>query len=78
MEKIFILNPAINNLVIQDAVEERINKMKGVLNCLIFSLEFTQEDQELDSTSAYHALWAIDGFLDEINCLRQKWIDIQN
>lgn len=72
MEKYFILNPQINLSNIQDAVDERLDKIKGILNCLIFALEFTQCDQQLDNHSAYHALWAIDGYLEEINCLRQK------
>lgn len=72
MEKYFILNPQINLSNIQDAIDERLDKIKGILNCLIFALEFTQSDQQLDNYSAYHALWAIDGYLEEINCLRQK------
>lgn len=72
MNKIFTLNSSCTTINIKDAIDERFNKIKGILNCLIFALEFTQDDQELDSSSAYHALWAIDGLLDEINCLRQK------
>jgi hypothetical protein len=71
MEKAFILNSEIKSLDIKDAIDERMNKARGVLNCLIFALEFTNEDQELDESSAYHALWALDGFLEEIDCLIQ-------
>lgn len=72
MEKYFIVNPQATSLNIQDAIDEKLDKIRGILNCLIFAIEFTQEDQELDSSSAYHTLWAIDGFLEEINCLRKK------
>jgi hypothetical protein len=72
MEKPFILNPTLNLLEIKDAMDERFSKLKGVLNCLMFAVEFVQGDDELDNDSAYHALWAIDGFVDEIYCLKQK------
>jgi hypothetical protein len=72
MEKPFILNPNLTSINIQDAIDERIEKARGVLNCLIFALQFTQEDQVLDESSTWYALWTIDGFLDEVTCLRQK------
>lgn len=73
MEKLFILNPAANTTDLIDAIDEKISKIKGILNCVIFALEFSDSDDKLDHSSAYHALWAIDGFLDEVNCLRQKF-----
>jgi hypothetical protein len=76
MEKPFIFNPNINSLDLKDAIDERYSKLRGVLNCLIFAIEFTQEDQELDNSSAYHALWAIDGFLEEVDYLRKKLDDM--
>lgn len=72
MEKPFILNPALTSLNIKDAIDERLGKLKGILNCLMFAMEFVQDDNELDNETAYHALWAVDGFLEEITCLKQK------
>lgn len=72
MNAVFTFNPATTVPDIKDAIDEKFRKIKGILNCLIFALEFTQEDQRLDASSAYHALWAIDGFLEEIDYLRQK------
>jgi len=72
MEKSFLLNPSFNLLEIKDAMNDRFSKIKGILNCLIFALEFVQGDDELDHNSAFHALWAIDGFLDELCCLKEK------
>lgn len=75
MEKIFVLNPNLNLLNIKDAIEERLNKMKGILNCLMFA---NIQDEELDCDTTYHALWAMDGFLDEINYLKRKLDEIIN
>lgn len=72
MEKLFILNPAANIPDCKDAMDEKFCKIRGILNCVIFALEFANGDDKLDHSSAYQALWAIDGFLDEVNCLRQK------
>lgn len=73
MEKPFIINPTLNIIDIKNAIDERVSKIKGVLNCLMFATEFIQGDDELDNNSVYHTLWVIDGFLDEINCLQQKF-----
>lgn len=39
MEKSFILNPTINSLDLKDAIDEKFNKVRGVLNCLIYAIE---------------------------------------
>lgn len=70
MEKTFVLNPTLNLLNIKDAIDERLSKIKGILNCLMFAN--LQNEEELDNDSTYHALWAMDGFLEEISCLKQK------
>lgn len=72
MEKTFLINPNLNLQNIKDAIDERISKLKGILNCLMFAMEFVQSDDELDNESAYHALWTMDGFVEEINCLKNK------
>jgi len=66
MNKIFTFNSSCTTLNIKDAIDERFNKIKGVLNCLIFAIEFVDEENELDNNSLYHALWAIDEYLSEL------------
>lgn len=65
MGKLFILNPAADPLAIKDGLEERFNKLKGVLACLMYASEFVSSDTELDHATIYHTLWAMDGLLDE-------------
>jgi hypothetical protein len=72
MENPFILNPTITITNLKDAIAERIDKIRGILNCVMFAIEFTNDYDELDSSSAFHALWAIDGLLEETDCLRTK------
>lgn len=75
MEKTFVLNPALSLLNIKDAIDERLSKIKGILNCLMFA---NIQEEELDVDSTYHALWAMDGFLEEISCLKRKLDEIVN
>jgi hypothetical protein len=72
MDSPFILNPRITVPTIKDAIHERMSKLSGVLTCLMYATEFIQDDQGLDRNSIYHTLWAMEGFLDEVNCLQQQ------
>ncbi len=76
MDNLFFLNPTANDLDIKDAINERFDKAKGVLNCLM--LLVGEGGDEFNNYSAYHALWAIDGFLDEIDWLKQKLDEMMN
>ncbi len=76
MDNLFTLNPTAEILDIKDGIDERINKAKGILNCLMFAIEHITSNKELNNNSTYHALWAVDGFIDEINCLEKKIYNI--
>lgn len=64
MEKLFILNPTADALAIKDGLEERLDKLKGVLSVLMYATVYNN-DTELDNNTIYHTLWAMDGLLDE-------------
>lgn len=72
MEQAFILNPALSAADLKDTIEEKICKIKGILSCVIFALEFTHREDKLDHTSVCQVLWTINEFLEEVDYLRQK------
>ena len=70
MEKLFILNPSANALALKDGLEERLDKLKGVMNVLMYASVY-KNDTELDNNTIYHTLWAMDGLLDEAYQLQE-------
>lgn len=62
MNNIFVLQPNAAPADIQDAIDERMAKLKGIVGCLLANDDMPQE--------ILHAvLWAADGYLDELECL---------
>lgn len=74
MDTLFFLSPTATLLDLQDGIDERIRKVKAILYCLMFATE-NIKNEELGNNSAYYALWAIDNYIDEINCLGKKIYD---
>lgn len=72
MDNAFVYNTELYQTQIQDTIQDRINKAKAVITCLMFSVEFLNEDVSLDNSTIFHALWAVDGFLEEIELLQNK------
>ena len=71
MDNTFILNPAINALDIQDAIHERLTKARSIVSCLLAG---NAGIAELRNRFIYGAMWAIDGYLEEIEILHDMLI----
>lgn len=64
MDKIFILNPShIDLLQLNSAIQERIIKAKAITNFILANNT---------CTNLYDLVWAVDTYLDEINCLQER------
>jgi hypothetical protein len=57
---------------IKDQTYEKINKAKSVLTCVMFATEFVRDEMVVDNNTIYHALWAVDEYLDELEKLFQQ------
>jgi len=51
------------NLELQDIIDERITKIKAILNCLLTAWD---NCATLDRDTIYNTLWSIDDYLREI------------
>lgn len=69
MQDIFVLNPNATAIDLKDAIYTRINKAKAILTCVMFAAEVLQRDPHLGAHSLYHALWAADDNLKEMETL---------
>lgn len=67
MSNIFILKHDATLSEIQDAIDERMAKLKGIVGCLLNSTDVPQE-------VAHDAIFAIDGYLEELECLQNRLI----
>lgn len=67
MTKIFIINPAAIRANLQDAIDERITKIKSITASLLLA-----DETCLDYQTMYGTIWAIDGLLDEVDALYQR------
>ncbi len=54
---------------LKDQIYEKITKAKSVLTCIMFAAEFLCDDIKLDNHTLYNALWAADGYLEELEVL---------
>jgi len=71
MDNIFSLKPSITPLEIKDAIDERLIKARAIANCLL-AQDYSYNEP---SSSAIHgAVWAIDDYLREIECLEDKFM----
>lgn len=60
---------ATDTLNLRDQIHEKINKAKSVLTCIMFAAEFVSDGIGIDRNTLYHALWALDDYLEEITDL---------
>lgn len=51
---------------LKDQIHEKINKAKAVLTCIMFATEFVLDGMEIDHSTLYHALWAVDDYLGDL------------
>ena len=69
MDSIFTLKPFATVLELKDAIDERLIKAKAITGCLL--------SQDYDLHESNHAIfngavWAIDGFIEEIEFLGDR------
>ena len=72
MQDLFTLRADAAKIDLTDAIHSRFNKTKAILTSIMFSLEFIRDDMKLDNSTIYHALWAADGYLEELEVLFQR------
>ena len=77
METSQLSNPKHVLIKLEDQTHEKIAKAKSILTCVMFSTGFVRNEMELDSNTLYHALWAIDEYLDELNLLFQQLTSVK-
>jgi len=65
MGNYFILNSCLTKLDLIDAINERIMKSKSMTSYLL-SCDFSGDD---NAKSIYGIVWALDGYLEELDCL---------
>ncbi|MGD9153684.1 MAG: hypothetical protein PVG30_08570 [Gammaproteobacteria bacterium] len=69
MDNIFLLNPSLSELDLQDATDERFIKIRAIISGLLA----TQEGElKLDRDIIYQMIWTIQDFTDEIEVFRCK------
>lgn len=64
MNNVFVLRQDVTPAEIHDAIDERIEKLKGIVGCLLTCIDTPQE-------IAHAALWAMDGYLEELERLHK-------
>jgi hypothetical protein len=73
----FIFNSDVSVIDLKDAIHSRISKAKAILTCVMFASEFVRDDMTMDDHAVYHALWAADDYLEELDMLFQRLEEIQ-
>ena len=74
MDNTFILNPSIDDLDLQDAIDERLTKIEAVINCLMATSDSFAEPGH---KTIYNLIWLVDDYIDEIHLLWQKLLQQQ-
>ncbi len=69
MDNTFILNTSIDSLGIKDAIHERLTKAQAITSCLLANCG---EEAELPYMCIYGVIWAVDSYLEELDCLFAK------
>lgn len=69
MENPSISNPSFSSINIKDVISSKIQQSKAILTSVMFATEFIPAEMALDSHTIYHALWAVDDYLADIELL---------
>lgn len=74
MEQLNHLNAEVSSADLNDAIYSKLQKSKAILTSVMFASEFIRSDTTvLDNHTIYHALWAVEEYLAEIeNLLHQS------
>lgn len=67
MSSIFVLRQDVTPSEIQDAIDERMVKLKGIVGCLLNSTDVSQE-------TMHDTIFAIDGYLEELEYLQNHLV----
>ncbi len=73
MEQFSHSNPSTSYIDICDTIYSKIQKSKAILTSVMFATEFIRDDVALDNSTIYHALWAVDDYLEDIEMLLDKF-----
>ncbi len=57
---------------VQDLIYAKVQKSQAVLTCIMFAAQFVRGEMELDNNTLYHALWAVDDYLEELGLLFEQ------
>ena len=60
---------------IQDKIETHFHKIKATLTCIMFALDWLSTGIPSDKHTLYHALWAVDDHLVELDNLFQQLVE---
>lgn len=69
MEKIFILNPALDKHQLTEAIHQTTIQAHAITSCL---LALSDGPKILSDELLHGCLWAIDSLLDELTCLHER------
>ncbi len=72
MEKFGHSHPPISCIDVSDAIYSKIQKSKAILTSVMFATEFIRRDMTMDNHTIYHAWWAVDDYLEDIEMLLSK------
>jgi hypothetical protein len=59
-------------LNLKDTTYHNLQKSKAILTCVMFATEFIRDDMALDNQTIYHALWAVDDYLENIETMLEQ------
>ncbi|MFT3742168.1 MAG: hypothetical protein QM752_05795 [Gammaproteobacteria bacterium] len=54
---------------LSDTILSHIQKSKTILTSVMFATEFLRDDMVVNQHTIYHALWAVDDYLEGIEAL---------
>lgn len=78
-EASFVFNPTAKFLTVVNSIDERVCKIKGILNCVMVASEFiSNSGSQPANGTIYHALWSIEGYLEELETLCRHLTELPN
>lgn len=80
MENSFNGNHFLSIIEIKHTIFSKLQQSKAVLTCIMFALEFIRSDMMFENATLYNALWAVDGYLEDLTLLfeqLEKWVTLQ-
>jgi hypothetical protein len=72
MENLSSHNTSLSSIDIKDAIFSKMQQSKAIITCVMFATEFIRDDMRLGNATLYHALWAVDHYLEELGLLLEQ------